>query len=185
MLVPSASVSALLLLLCQTCQTGSRRSCARHEDSNTSTDQSGVSCCAPIGRWDLMNCDKENTTKKIHKWRRNDRTNFIYKHDHMRRGGGAVTPRRTRVEPSTEWIPVFVSRHISPRKRTGPNGGSFRGADERSKVRAAPVWSFETRHFDDMRSSQSLLWFYYRALSTSSLNSKLLRYCFNIYDKSN
>lgn len=181
MLAPGASVSALLLLCQTSCQTGSGRSCARHEDSNTSTDQSEASSCAPIGRWDLMNCDKENTVKKKknHKWRRNDRTNFIYKHDHdAARGRG----RRSLVERASSralnefqylWVATF-HRETNWTKRV---------SDERSKVRAALDWSFETRHFDDVRSSQSLLWFNYRALSTSSVNSKLLSYCFNICDK--
>lgn len=112
-LAPSASVSALLLL-CQTSQTASGRSCARHEDSNTNTDQSGASCCALIGCWDLMNCDKENTAKKMtSKGETTEQTLFTCTTT-TRRGGGAVTPRRTRFEPSTERIPVFVSRHISP-----------------------------------------------------------------------
>lgn len=68
-----------------------------------------------------MNCDKEITAKKItSEEETTEQTLFINTTWRgggavEERGSGAVTPRQTRVEPSTEQIPVFVSRHISPR----------------------------------------------------------------------
>lgn len=103
--------------------------------------------------------------KKNHKWRRNNRTNFIYKHDVARgRGcGGAWEPSLLVKRASSRALNKFQYLWVATFHRETNWTKWWEFQRRQREVKGQSGSGLKLRD-SSLRSSQSLLWFYYRAL---------------------